>query len=48
MTFFLLLLVLEDVVDLHRTGQVQLFLGTTSWGIDLDFCDVESFVLERN
>ena len=24
------------------------FLSITGWGIDLDYCDIECFVLERN
>ena len=24
------------------------FFGISGWGIDLDYCDIESFALERN
>ena len=34
------LVILEGLVGLHRTGQLQL-LWHHSWGIDLDYCDVE-------
>ena len=40
-------LVLEGLVDLHRTIQLQLF-SITRWGIDLDFSDIEWFALEMN
>ena len=42
-----MVLVLEDVVDLHRTVNFS-FFGISGWGIDLDFCDVEWFALETN
>ena len=42
-----LVLVLEDLVGLHRTVQPQLF-GISCWGIDLDCCDIEWFALETN
>ena len=41
------MLVLEGLVGLHRTGQLQLF-GISGWGIDLDYCDDEWFALEVN
>ena len=41
------MLVLEDVVGLHRTSQLQIHWD--QWlGIDLDYCDVEWFALETN
>ena len=39
--------VLEGLVGLYRTVQLQL-LCIGGWGIDLDYCDVEWFALERN
>ena len=39
------MLVLEGLVGLHRTVQLQL-LCITGWGIDLDYCDIEWFALE--
>ena len=39
-------LVLEGLVGLHRTVQLQLL--QTGWGIDLDYCDIEWFALETN
>ena len=39
------MLVLKDLVGLHRTVQLQLF---HLWGIDLDHCDTEWFALEMN
>ena len=39
--------VLECLVNLHRTIQLQLF-SITGWGIDLDYCDIEWFALEMN
>ena len=41
------MLVLEGLVGLHRTVQIQL-LSITVWGIDLDYCDIEWFALEAN
>ena len=41
------MLVLEDLVGLHRTVQLQL-LQHYWWGIDLDYCDIEWFALEIN
>ena len=41
------MLVLKGLVGLHRTVQLQL-LSVTGWGIDLDYCDVKWFALERN
>ena len=40
-------LVLEGLVGLHRTIQLQVF-SITGWGIDLDYCDIEWFSLEMN
>ena len=37
------MLVLEDLVGLHSTIQLQLLQG-----IDLDYCDTEWFTLEMN
>ena len=41
------MLVLEGLVGLHRTIQLQ-FFTITGWGIDLDYCDIEWFALEMN
>ena len=41
------MLVLKGLVGLHRTVQIQL-LQHCSWGIDLDYCDIEWFALETN
>ena len=41
------MLVLEDLVGLHRTIQLQL-LQHYWWGIDLDYCDIDWFALEMN
>ena len=41
------MLVLEDLVGLHRTVQLQL-LQHYWWGIDLDYHDIEWFALETN
>ena len=41
------MLVLKDLVGLHRTIQLQL-LQHPDWGIDLDYCDIEWFALETN
>ena len=41
------MLVLKGLVGLHRTVQLQL-LQVTGWGTDLDYCDIEWFVLEIN
>ena len=40
-------LVLEALVGLHRTVQLQL-LQRYWWGIDLDYCDIEWYALETN
>ena len=40
-------LVLEGLVGLHRTVQLQLLQNYWS-GIDLDYCDIEWFALETN
>ena len=51
---FFWVLVLEGLVDLHRAIQLQLLrhywlaYTPTSWGIDLDYCDIEWFALETN
>ena len=42
--FFFLVLVRGGLVGLHRTNQFQL-LGISSWGIDLEYCDIEWFAL---
>ena len=39
------MLVLKDLVCLHRTVQLQLL---QHWGIGLDYRDIEWFVLETN
>ena len=41
------MLVLEGLVSLHRTTQLQLLQHYWS-GIDLDYCDTEWFALEMN
>ena len=41
------MLVLEVLVGLHRTVQLQL-LQCYWWGIDLDYRDIEWFALEMN
>ena len=41
------MLVLEGLVGLHRTIQLQL-LQHYWWGIDLDYYDIEWFALETN
>ena len=41
------MLILEGLVGLHRTVQIQL-LSITVRGIDLDYCDIEWFALEAN
>ena len=41
------MLVLKGLIGLHRTVQLQL-LQHYSWGIDLDYCDIEWFALETN
>ena len=41
------MLVLEGVLGLHRTGQLQL-LWLQWLGIDLDYCDVEWLALETH
>ena len=45
--YLFLVLVLEDLVGLHRTSQLRL-LWHWWLGIDLDYCDVEWFALETN
>ena len=41
------MLILEDLVGYHRTFNLS-FFGISSWGIDLDYCDIEWFALEMN
>ena len=41
------MLVLKDLVSLHKTTQLQL-LQCYWLGIDLDYCDIEWFALETN
>ena len=41
------MLVLQGLVGLHKTVQLQLF-SVTRWGIDLDNRDIEWFALEMN
>ena len=41
------MLVLKGLVGLHRTVQLQL-LQRYSWGMDLDYHDIEWFALETN
>ena len=41
------MLVLVDLIGLHRTTQLQLF-SITGWGIGLDYCDIEWFALGMN
>ena len=41
------MLVLEGLIGLHRTIQLQLF-SITGQGIDLDYCDTEWFALEMS
>ena len=43
----LFMLVLEGLVVLHRTIPIQL-LCDSGWDMDLDYCDVGWFALERN
>ena len=45
--FFFFFYVLNGLVGLHRTIQLQL-LRLSGWGIDLDYCDIEWFALETN
>ena len=40
------MLVLKGLVGLHRTIQLQLLQGYW-WGIGLDYCDIELFVLKQ-
>ena len=47
MDIFFWVLVLEGLVGLHRTIQLQLF-SITGQGIDLDYCDTEWFALEMS
>ena len=42
-----LVLVLEGLVGLHEPFNFG-FFGISGWGIDLDYCDIECFVLEMN
>ena len=41
------MLVLEGLVGLHRTSQLQQF-NITGRGIDFDYCGIEWFALEMN
>ena len=41
------MLVLEGLVDLHRTVQLR-FFSVTGWGIGLEYHDIECFALETN
>ena len=41
------MLVLEGLSGLHKTVQLQ-FFSITGQGIDLDYCDIEWFALEKN
>ena len=41
------MLVLKGLVGYQRTFQLQL-LGTSGWGIDLEYCDIKWFALETN
>ena len=41
------MLVLEGLIGLHRTINFS-FFSITGWGIDLDYCDIEWFALEKN
>ena len=43
---FIFMLVLEDLVGLHKVD--QLLSGVSDWGIDLDYCDIEWLGLETN
>ena len=45
--FFRGVFVLEGLIGLHRTVQLQL-LQDYCLGIDLDYCDIEWFALEMN
>ena len=44
---FFFLLILKGFVGHHRTIWLQVF-RVSGWGIDLDYCDIEWFVLESN
>ena len=41
------MLVLEGLVCVHKTVQPQVLI-ISDWSIDLDYCDIEMFALERN
>ena len=41
------MLVLKGLVSLHKAIYFS-FFSVTGWGIDLDNCDIEWFVLEMN
>ena len=45
-TFFSVL-VLEGLFCVHKTIQPQVLI-ISGWSIDLDYCDIEMFALERN
>ena len=38
------MLVIEGIIELFNFS----FFSITGWGIDLDYCDIEWFVLEMN
>ena len=40
------MLILNSLVGLHRTVQLQLL--QPGWGIGLDYCDIEWFALKTN
>ena len=42
------MLVLKGLGGLHRLSFNFSFFSITGWGIDLDYCDIEWFVLEMN
>ena len=46
-SFFFLVLVLEDLVGLHRLFNFS-FFGINGLGIDLDYCDIEWLTLGMN
>ena len=41
------MLVLEGLGGFHSTINFS-FFGMSGWDIDLDYCDIELFALERN
>ena len=40
------MLVLEDLVGIHKTVQLFSSFSITGWGIDLDYSDIEQLALE--